>query len=63
MHITERFRRRDLGHMEVEVTMDDAGAYTKPFSIRYTQTLTPDTDILESICVENERDRVHLDAR
>ena len=43
--------------------MDDPGVYTKPFSIRYTQTLTPDTDILESICVENERDRVHIEAK
>jgi hypothetical protein len=63
MHITQRFRRRDFGHIEVQVTMDDPGAYTKPFSIRYTQTLTPDTDILESICVENERDRVHIEAK
>jgi hypothetical protein len=58
--ITERIRRRDLGHLEVDVTIDDSGTYTRPFSIRYTQTLVPDTDILEYICTENERDRVHL---
>jgi hypothetical protein len=56
MRLTERFRRPSLGRIEVEATIDDSGAYTKPFSIRYTQTLTPDTDLLEMICTENERD-------
>jgi hypothetical protein len=58
--LTERLRRRDFGHMEVEVTIDDPLSYTKPFSIRYSQTLVPDTDILEYICNENEKDRAHL---
>lgn len=58
--ITERIRRRDYGHMEIDVTIDDPMTYTKPFSIRYTQTLVPDTDVLEYICTENERDRTHL---
>ena len=52
--ITERIRRRDFGHMEIDVTIDDPRSYTKPFSIRYTQTLMPDTDILEYICTENK---------
>jgi hypothetical protein len=42
------------------VTIDDPKSYTKPFSIRYTQTLVPDTDILEYICTENEKDHAHL---
>jgi hypothetical protein len=46
-----------FGHMDVDVTIDDPGAYTKPFSFRYSQTLTPDTDLLETICAENEKDR------
>lgn len=58
--ITERIRRRDFGRKEVEVTIDDPKTYTRPFTIRYTQTLVPDTDILEYICAENEKDRVHL---
>lgn len=58
--ITERIRRPDFGHLEVDVTIDDPRTYTRPFSIRYTQTLVPDTDILESICGENEKDRAHL---
>jgi hypothetical protein len=61
LHIVERFTRRDFGHMEVQMTFEDPGAYTKPFSIRFTQTLTPDTDVIEYICAENEKDRQHLD--
>jgi hypothetical protein len=63
MHIVERFTRRDFGHIDVQMTFDDSGAYTKPFSIRFTQTLTPDTDVIEAVCAENEKDRQHLDAR
>ena len=63
MHIVERFTRRDFGHIDVQMTFDDSGAYTKPFSIRFTQTLTPDTDVIEAVCNENEKDRQHLDAR
>jgi len=63
MHIVERFTRRDFGHIDVEMTFEDPGAYTKPFSIRFTQTLTPDTDLIESVCAENEKDRQHLDAK
>jgi hypothetical protein len=56
LRLTERFRRRSFGKADVEVTIDDPGAYTKPFSFRYTQTLTPDTNLLETVC-ENEKDR------
>ena len=59
MRITERLRRRDFGHMDVQVTIDDPTVYTRPFSIRYSVTLTPDTDLLETVC-ENERDVPHL---
>jgi hypothetical protein len=45
------------------MTFEDPDAYTKPFSIRFTQTLTPDTDVFEYVCNENERDRKHLDAK
>ena len=55
MHIVERFTRRDFGHIDVQMTFDDSGAYTKPFSIRFTQTLTPDTDVIENVCAENEK--------
>jgi hypothetical protein len=60
LHIVERFRRRDFGHMELQVTLEDPRVYTRPVTVKYTQTLVPDTDILEYVCNENERDRAHL---
>jgi hypothetical protein len=61
MHLTERFTRRDFGHLELEMTIDDPKHYTKPFTIRLNETLMPDTDLLESFCTDNEKDQVHLD--
>jgi hypothetical protein len=60
MRITEAYRRRDFGHLDVQFTIDDSKTYTKPFSVKVTFRLLPDTDILEWYCAENERDRRHL---
>lgn len=62
LKIQERYRRRDFGHMDVQVTMDDPKMYTKPFSIKYTLDLVPDSDIGEYVCAENEKDRTHFTA-
>jgi hypothetical protein len=59
MRITERYRRRDFGHMDLEVTLDDPKYYTRPFGFKTTLTLLPDTDVLEYVCNENEKDRTH----
>jgi len=59
-HVTERIHRRDFGHMEMQVTIDDPKNYTKPFTIKFNQILIPDSDILEAVCAENEKDRKHL---
>jgi hypothetical protein len=59
LHITERFRRRDFGHMDLEMTIDDPKAFTRPFTLRIAKTLEPDTDLLESIC-ENDRSVPHM---
>jgi hypothetical protein len=56
-HLVERYRRRDFGHMDVEITIEDQKWYTKPFTIKVTHLLQPDTDILEYFCNENEQDR------
>jgi hypothetical protein len=61
LRVHERFHRRDFGHMDVSVTIDDPTMYTRPFTINVTELLLPDTDILESVCNENEKDRTHLD--
>jgi hypothetical protein len=60
MHITERYRRRDFGHMDVELTFDDPTYYTRPFGFLTTLTLIPDSDVLEYVCTENERDSARL---
>ena len=62
MRLVERLRRRDYGHIDVETTIDDPRTYTKPFTIRYTQTLIPDSAFLETVC-ENERDVAHFVGR
>ena len=58
--VTERFRRLNYGRMEVEVTVSDPKAYTKPWTIKLNQILMLDTDLLDYICLENEKDLTHL---
>jgi len=60
LRITERFHRRDFGHLDVEMTFDDPTMYTKPFTIKIPHDLLADADIFESFCNENEKDSVHL---
>jgi len=61
MHVTERFRRLDLGRLEVELTFDDPGAFKKPFTLKRSSMLAPDNfEILEYVCAENNRDREHF---
>jgi hypothetical protein len=61
LRLRERFHRRDFGHLDLTVTIDDPRMYTQPFTIKVTEDLLPDTDILESVCNENEKDLTHLD--
>ena len=60
MHVTERYRRRDFGHMDLEMTFDDPKYYTRPFTFKTGLRLIPDSDVLEYVCAENEMDRVHM---
>ena len=60
MRITERYHRRDVGHMDLDVTLDDPTYYTKPFGFKTTMTLVPDSDVLEYVCTENEKDNAHF---
>lgn len=59
LRLTERLRRRDFGHMEFEMTIDDPKVFTRPFTIKSERLLAADTDLLEDVC-ENERDRVRM---
>jgi hypothetical protein len=60
LHVTERFHRRDFGHLDAEVTVDDPKVYTKPFTIKFTELLMPDSDVTEYFCNENEKDQSHI---
>ena len=53
--LTERFRRVSYGRMEIDVTVDDRKAYTRPWTVRVNQQIMPDTDLIEFICLENQR--------
>jgi hypothetical protein len=59
LHTTERFRRRDFGHMDVDITVDDPKAYTKHWSLAAHFTLLADTELLEDVC-DNEKDASRL---
>lgn len=62
LHMTERYRRTDLGHLELEVTFDDPGTYSKPWVVRVGALLTADTEMLEAYCdhVQNHSLLEHL---
>jgi hypothetical protein len=58
--ITERFRRINYGRMDIEVTVDDPKAYTRPWTITMHHNLVLDTELIDYICVENEKDFGHM---
>ena len=53
--LTERFRRINYGRMEIDITVDDPKAYTKPWTVRHLQDVMPDAELIEFICEENQR--------
>jgi hypothetical protein len=63
MLITERFRRRDFGHIDLEIRYDDPKYYTRSFTNKTTLNLIPDSDLIEFVCTENEKDIEHLGKR
>ena len=56
LRVTERFRRPDFGHLELEMTLDDPKVFTKPVTVRINKVLDPDFTPPETVCGENERD-------
>jgi hypothetical protein len=60
MHVTERFRRRDFGHLDTEMTFDDPQLYTGKFTVKVAYNLVADNDIFEMFCTQNEKDRQHM---
>ncbi len=60
LHVVERFRRTNFGSMDVEITLSDAKAYTEPWMIVLHPHLMADTEILEFVCIENNKGVEHL---
>jgi hypothetical protein len=58
--VTERFRRVNYGTLEIEVTMDDPKAYTKPWTVKVNEFIAVNTELMDYICLENEKDISHL---
>ena len=53
LKMTERFTRVNYGRMNIDITVEDPKAFTKPWTVRHVQEIMPDADIIEFICVEN----------
>ena len=58
--LTERFRRVNYGTLEIDVTVDDPKAYTKPWTVKVTEFIAVNTELIDYICSENEKDASHL---
>jgi hypothetical protein len=58
--VREQIRRLDFGHLEVQVTVDDPKAYTKPWTVTLRQRIVVDTDLIDEMCLENEQSLKHM---
>ena len=58
--MTERIRRPNFGTLEIEITIDDPKAYTAPWTVKITDPLVLDSDLIDYYCLENERDSGHM---
>jgi hypothetical protein len=56
----ERYTRTDEGTLEIVTTINDPGAYAKPFTVKFTATLRPGWELMEYICNENNQDVEHI---
>jgi hypothetical protein len=63
LHIVERFTRRSLGRMTIEMTLEDPKTFVRPITVTFGLRLLPDTDLIESHCSENEKDSAHMAVR
>ncbi len=63
MRLTERLRRSNFGHIDVQITVDDPKTYTKPVTVKLANRLVPDTDLIETFCIEGEKDLAHMRAQ
>ncbi len=55
LRVTERYTRKDFGHMQIQITFNDPKAYTRPWTVTLQATLMADTELLENVCNENDK--------
>jgi hypothetical protein len=60
LHIVERYRRIDLGRLEIEFRIEDPDTFEEPWIVKRTADLAVNDEVMENVCTENERDRAHL---
>jgi hypothetical protein len=58
--VTERFTRVNYGNLDIEVTVDDPKAYTRPWTVTIKNEVMLGTDLIEFICLENEQSTKHF---
>jgi hypothetical protein len=61
--MTERIRRPNFGTLEVQVTIDDPKAYTRPWTVELNQKITLDTELIDEMCLENEKSSQRMRAQ
>ena len=61
--VTERFRRPNFGTLEIDATVNDSQAYTKPWRMKLTQRIVLDVELIDEVCLENEKSASHMRAR
>ena len=63
LRVTERFTRRNVGRMDLDVTIDDPKAYTRPWTVKQSLRLLPEDELIEHICEENNKAPTHIFGR
>jgi hypothetical protein len=63
LRTTERLRRPDVGHLNVQITIDDPKAYSKTWSNSFVAELLTNTEVMEYVCTENEKSLQHMVAK
>jgi len=58
--VREQIRRPDFGHLEIQITVDDPKAYTKPWTVTLRERIVVDVELIDEICAENEQSLKHM---
>jgi hypothetical protein len=58
--VTEKLHRPDYGHLDIDITVDDLKAYTKPWTVTLHKAIVVDTELVDEVCLENEKSSQHL---